>query len=211
MHPNFYSCYWWKPLASCEWYLLLKIQETICLGSHLLTSSWWSPWATGFSVQGQLLYPGAEELDFKGRYCFQFSFSCLARAWPPETCKKLMLSAGPLEGQTPSRSPRGISVLADCVEMNVEGPVQILVATRRGETSFYKQMPSSYNTADKLHTSCEASGAPELVTESPVTLVFASPSVWEEGKVERGGLEMAERWYPPSSPFWEDLGMKGTY
>ena len=121
------------------------------------------------------------------------------------------LSAGPLEGQTPSRSPRGISVPADCVEMNVEGLVQILVATRRGETSFYKQMPSSYNTTDKLHTSCEASGVPELVTESPVTLVFASPSVWEEGMVERGGLEMAERWYWPSSPFWEDLGMKGTY
>lgn len=139
-----------------------------------------------------LLYPGAEELDFKGLFCFQFSFGCLAGAWRPETCKKLTLSTGPLEGQTPSRSPQGISVLADCIEMNVEGVVQILVATERGEISFYKQMPRSYNTTDKLHTPCEISGAPELVTESPVTWCFFSISL-EEEVVERGGLEMAER------------------
>ena len=87
-----------------------------------------------------LLYPGAEELDFKGLFCFQFSFGCLAGAWRPETCKKLTLSTGPLEGQTPSRSPQGISVLADCIEMNVEGVVQILVATERGEISFRESL-----------------------------------------------------------------------
>lgn len=127
-----------------------------------------------------LLYPGAEELDFKGRFCFQFSFGCLAGAWRPETYKKLTLSPGPLEGQTPSRSAQGISVLADYIETNVEGAVQILVATERRETSFYKRMPCSYNTTDKLHTSCEISGAPELVTESPVT-VCLSVSLGEEG------------------------------
>ena len=83
--------------------------------------------------------------------------------------------------------------------------MQILVATERGETSFYKRMPRSYNTTDKLHTSCEISGAPELVTESPVTLVFASPSVWRRGwwrgegwKWQKGGTDPLA----PSGRIW---------
>lgn len=152
-----------------------------------------------------LLYPGAEELDFKGLFCFQFS----SAAWPEHGAQKHARNSrsalAPLEGQTPSRSPQGISVLADYIEMNVEGVVQILVATERGETSFYKRMPRSYNTTDKLHTSCEISGAPELVTESPVTLVFASPSVWRRGwwrgegwKWQKGGTDPLA----PSGRIW---------
>lgn len=106
--PKFlFSFYCWKPLASVGGTRSGRFRKRFYLGSHLLTSSWWRPWATGFSAQVLLLYPGAEELDFKGLFCFQFSFGCLAGVWRPETCKKLTLSTGPFRRANSQQEPTG--------------------------------------------------------------------------------------------------------
>lgn len=82
-----------------------------------------------------------------------------------------------------------------------------MVATERGETSFYGNGCHAVITiSDKLHTSYEISGALELVTESPVTVCF-SVSLGGGGGGERGGLEW-QKGADLQPPSWEDLGWR---